>query len=90
MKEYEQLLKENHFLKQLLAKMMNNHGTTDSGKILTKKSPLNEKKQLLKSLFKGRSDVYALRWESNSLTGYKSMGYVTGDGEQASEQMRLF
>ncbi|WP_346728975.1 TOTE conflict system archaeo-eukaryotic primase domain-containing protein [Lederbergia citrea] len=66
MKEYEQLLKENHYLKKLLAKMMNNHGTTDSGKILTKKSPLNEKIQFLKSLFKGRSDVYALRWESNS------------------------
>ncbi|MDQ0157396.1 TOTE conflict system archaeo-eukaryotic primase domain-containing protein [Robertmurraya andreesenii] len=71
MNELEQLQKENHYLKQLLIKMMHNQTPTDTSKIVTKQSPLMEKLQLLKSLFKGRTDVYALRWESeNGRKGY--------------------
>lgn len=66
MNEYEHLQRENHYLKQLLMKMMHNQSTTVYSKIVTKRSPLGEKIQLLKSLFKGRKDVYALRWESES------------------------
>lgn len=66
MKEYEQLQKENAYLKQLLVKMMYNQTPADSSKIVTKKSTLMEKINLLQNLFKARSDVYALRWESGT------------------------
>jgi superfamily II DNA or RNA helicase len=72
MNEYEKLQKENHYLKQLLMKMMHNHTMIDTCKLVTKQFPLEEKIKLLKSLFKGRTDVYALRWESESGDkGYK-------------------
>lgn len=72
MNEYERMQKENHYLKQLLLKMMHNHTTADTSKIVTKQSSLEEKIKLLKVLFKGRTDVYALRWESKSGSkGYK-------------------
>ncbi len=72
MNEYERLQKENHYLKQLLMKMMHNHTMIDTCKLVTKQSPLEEKVKLLKGLFKGRTDVYALRWESESGgKGYK-------------------
>ncbi|HHY72034.1 MAG TPA: DEAD/DEAH box helicase family protein [Bacillus bacterium] len=64
MNEFERLQKENHYLKQLLTKMMHNQTTANTSKIVTKQSSLEEKVQLLKGLFKGRTDVYALRWES--------------------------
>ncbi|MEK4198444.1 TOTE conflict system archaeo-eukaryotic primase domain-containing protein [Cytobacillus sp. FSL K6-0265] len=66
MKEYESLKRENDYLKKLLMKLMHNQNTTDINKIVTKRSRLTEKIGLLKSLFKGRTDVYALRWESKS------------------------
>ncbi|MBU8879645.1 DEAD/DEAH box helicase [Bacillus sp. FJAT-29790] len=69
--QFEQLRKENHYLKQLLMKMMHNQSTIHSSKIVTKKSPLEEKIYLFKNLFKGRPDVYAKRWESeNGGNGY--------------------
>jgi hypothetical protein len=72
MNEYERLQIENHYLKQLLMKMMHNHTTVDTSKIVTKQSSLEEKVKLLKVLFRGRTDVYALRWESESGgKGYK-------------------
>ena len=69
--EMNQLLQENQYLKQLLVKMMNRENDV-SGKIVSKLSSLEEKIRLYKSLFKGRTDVYALRWESK--TG--SSGYT--------------
>lgn len=66
MNEFKRLQKENYYLKQLLTKMMHNRTDIDSSKIVTKQSPLEEKLQLLKSLFKGRTDTYALRWKSKS------------------------
>jgi superfamily II DNA or RNA helicase len=66
MSELEQLQRENYYLKQLLTKMLHNRTDIDSSKIVTKQSPLAEKLQLLKSLFKGRTDTYALRWISKS------------------------
>lgn len=72
MNEYERLQKENHYLKQLLMKMMHNHSTTDTCKIVSKQSSLEEKIKLLKVLFRGRADVFALRWESEKGgKGYK-------------------
>lgn len=72
MLDYEELQKENHYLKKLLAKTMHHQGMDDSDRILTKKSPVSEKIRLLKELFKGRDDVYALRWESkNGDKGYR-------------------
>lgn len=71
--EMEQLLQENHYLKQLLAKMMNRENMNVSTEIVSKQSSFEDKIRLYKSLFKGRTDVYALRWESK--TG--SNGYTT-------------
>ena len=62
----EKLRQENHYLKQLLVKMMNRENTYVSGKIVSKLSSIEEKISLFKSLFKGRQDVYALRWASQS------------------------
>lgn len=45
MNEYERLQKENHYLKQLLTKIMHNQTTTDTSKIVTKQSPLEDKVQ---------------------------------------------
>lgn len=71
MKKYEQLQGENHYLKQLLVRLMHNQTLTDTSKIVTKKSSIEEKITLLKSLFKGRKDVYAQHWESaNGSHGY--------------------
>ena len=71
MKSYEQLLSENVYLKKLLTKIMHHHSEVDLFRIVTKQSSLQEKIFLLKSLFKGRTDVYALRWESkNGSSGY--------------------
>ncbi|MFJ5770477.1 TOTE conflict system archaeo-eukaryotic primase domain-containing protein [Psychrobacillus sp. NPDC093180] len=64
--ELEKLRNENQYLKQLLVKMMNRENTYELSKIVSKKSPLEEKISLFKSLFKGRTDVYALRWQSQS------------------------
>ena len=62
--EMEKLIKENNYLKQLLVKMMNRENMNVSEKLVSKLSTLEEKISLYKSLFKGRTDVYALRWES--------------------------
>ena len=62
----DKLRQENHYLKQLLVKMMNQENTYVSGNIVSKLSSVEEKISLLKSLFNGRKDVYALRWESQS------------------------
>lgn len=62
----EKLRQENHYLKQLLVKMMNRENNYVSGKIVSKLSSVEEKLSLFESLFKGRQDVYALRWESQS------------------------
>ena len=64
--EMEKLLQENQYLKQLLVKMMNRENRYVPGKIVNKLSPLEEKVRLFKSLFKGRTDGYAQRWESQS------------------------
>lgn len=77
MKDYEYLLRENQYLKQLLVKMMHNQLTPSTKKILTKKSSLNEKIDLLRSLFKGRTDVYALRWESEDGSKGYAPAYVS-------------
>ncbi|WP_322555773.1 TOTE conflict system archaeo-eukaryotic primase domain-containing protein, partial [Sporosarcina beigongshangi] len=70
--EMEKLRQENLYLKQLLVKMMNRENTYVTGKVVSKLSSVEEKVSLLNSLFKGRKDVYALRWESQS----GSSGYI--------------
>ncbi|MDR6998953.1 TOTE conflict system archaeo-eukaryotic primase domain-containing protein [Neobacillus niacini] len=62
--QLEHLRKENYYLKQLMVKMMHNHSRIHPGEIVTKKSPLADKIAIFKSLFTGRTDFYALRWES--------------------------
>ncbi|AGK55853.1 TOTE conflict system archaeo-eukaryotic primase domain-containing protein [Bacillus sp. 1NLA3E] len=68
--ECERLKKENLYLKNLLSKMMNpqvvkeNHFPAEN--IVSNFSTVEEKVKLFKSLFKGRTDAYALRWESQS------------------------
>ena len=83
MREIEQLRAENDMLKMLLKEngivlpvtvsdadsYMNEETPADT--IITKHSPLPEKVSLFLSLFQGRPDVYARRWESkNGRSGY--------------------
>lgn len=62
--EIEKLRQENHYLKQLLVKMMNPESKNYTSGIVSKKSSLEERIKLLMELFQGRRDVYALHWES--------------------------
>ena len=64
--EIKKLRDENEYLKQLLVKMMNQENSYERNEIVSKKSSLEEKILLFNSLFKGRRDVFALRWESQS------------------------
>ncbi|MBS4219176.1 DEAD/DEAH box helicase [Bacillus sp. FJAT-49711] len=66
MKEFERLKNENRYLKHLLIRMMHQQSPIDPIKILTKQSIMNERIELLMDIFKGRTDTYALRWESKS------------------------
>jgi hypothetical protein len=73
--ELELLKKENTYLKQLLSNMMHQReetvGTTNVEKIISNRSLPEEKINLFKSLFKGRMDVFAFRWESkDGRSGY--------------------
>lgn len=83
MQEIEQLRAENDILKMLLKEngialpitvsdadfSMNEEAPSDT--VITKRSPLPEKIALFLSLFHGRPDVYARRWESkNGRSGY--------------------
>ena len=64
--EMKKLRDENEYLKQLLVKMMNQENSYERNEIVSKKSSFEEKILLFNSLFKGRRDVFALRWESQS------------------------
>jgi hypothetical protein len=67
-KELELLKKENTYLKQLLSNLMHQREETvaisNGEKIISNRSLPKEKINLFKSLFKGRMDVFAYRWES--------------------------
>jgi hypothetical protein len=71
----EGLKKENQYLKKLLSYIMqhgNHHAfAVPPDKILTRRSSPEDKIALFKLLFKGRSDTYAVRWETkNGKSGY--------------------
>lgn len=81
MREIAQLRTENDMLKMLLKEngidlpivaadpTLQDESPTDAA--VTKRSPLPEKITLFLSLFQGRPDVYARRWESkNGRSGY--------------------
>lgn len=73
--ECERLRKENEYLKHILSMMMqkkeNNHSVTMASSIVNNQSSPEEKIRLFKQLFRGRTDVYAVRWESkNGRAGY--------------------
>lgn len=75
LQECERLKKENDYLKQLIQKMTIQQQITenqiDSNKVITNQSSPEEKIHLFRSLFKGRTDVFAKRWESkNGRAGY--------------------
>lgn len=42
----------------------------ETGLEIMNSSPLHEQVQLFKSVFKGREDVFAIRWEKGSKSGY--------------------
>ncbi|HLR51652.1 MAG TPA: DEAD/DEAH box helicase family protein [Candidatus Avamphibacillus sp.] len=72
MHDYEQLQNENLYLKKIIAKLMQKLDIDDFSNILTKRSPLSERIYLLKDLFQGRSDVYAIRFENkDGKKGYR-------------------
>jgi len=66
LKELKLLEKENKYLKQLLSNIMHQREKHEETKerIITSKSLPQEKIVLFKTLFKGRSDVFAYRWIS--------------------------
>lgn len=66
MHNYKELQNENQYLKEVIAKLMHKDSVDSSAKVLTKRSPLVERIHLMMQLFKGRNDVYALRWQSKS------------------------
>jgi superfamily II DNA or RNA helicase len=85
-KEVERLRTENNYLKSLLMPKdpqieesiteantyLVKEDILQEGHIVTKESGINEKLALYKSLFKGREDVYALRWvnKDGTKSGY--------------------
>lgn len=70
LQECERLQKENTYLKQLVQKMTIQQKKTenqiDINKVITNQSSPEEKVHLFRSLFRGRNDVFAKRWESKS------------------------
>lgn len=70
LQECEQLRKENSYLKEQLSLLMqqrsSSRNSSQDTSIVTKQSSLESKINLFNSLFKGRRDVYALRWESKT------------------------
>ncbi|MBM7691302.1 hypothetical protein JOC77_000707 [Peribacillus deserti] len=77
LKECEQLKLENRKLKEILKYHNINPDVTSSFQIVkkevisTNKQKIHERLNIYKDLFKGRTDVYALRWESkNGKSGY--------------------
>lgn len=77
LEELARLKKENAYLKKLLSNMMHQREANESTesisevRILTNRSLPQEKITLFQSLFKGRTDAYAVRWESkNGKSGY--------------------
>lgn len=75
LKELELLKKENEYLKRLLSNMMHQREETvkisNAERIISNRSMPDEKIKLFKSLFKGRMDVFAYRWESkDGRSGY--------------------
>ncbi|MBM7606319.1 superfamily II DNA or RNA helicase [Metabacillus crassostreae] len=69
--ECEQLRSENTYLKKQLSLFMhgesiNHYISFGESQIVTKHSSLQSKIKLYRSLFTGREDVYAIRWESQS------------------------
>lgn len=67
-KEFERIKKENKYLKQLLSNMMHQREESTTMTIretmVSNRSLPEEKIHLFNSLFKGRTDVFAYRWES--------------------------
>jgi len=72
--ELNKLKQENEYLKTLLNKHnipLSKIKTTNEGNMITNYSPPEKKVNLFMSLFKGRNDVYAVRWDSaNGRSGY--------------------
>ena len=68
LKEIELLKKENTYLKKLLSNLMHQREETKEisygDQIISNRSLPEQKINLFKSLFKGRMDVFAYRWES--------------------------
>lgn len=73
--ECSRLRKENAYLKQQITGLLHQNkaeqNSIEAPQVVTKHSPLHMKIQLYKSLFKGRPDVYATRWEAkDGRSGY--------------------
>ena len=71
-KECKELKKENERLRSLLIKhQIPDISTTQKQELMSKEEIINKRIDLYSSLFRGRKDVYPLRWESkNGRSGY--------------------
>ena len=97
--EVERLKEENERLKKLLGIRTNVPGIISGAHLslgsVTTKSSTQDKIRLFRSLFRGRDDIYAVRWEGkNGKTGYSpacirdARNFFTSKAE-AIEQRRL-
>jgi hypothetical protein len=69
--EIARLKKENKLLRKLLGFSENERiSTLEPEKLLTNKSQVHDKIKLYRSLFKGREDLFAQRWENSNKSGY--------------------
>nr|WP_041073258.1 DEAD/DEAH box helicase [Bacillus sp. OxB-1] len=64
--ECEKLRRENEYLKQMIHTQLPCFVMEDSVQLVSNKSTVQEKVRLFRSLFHGRADVFAVRWESNN------------------------
>lgn len=71
LQECERLREENQQLKNILIHHQIHNPTHEIA--ISKEQKIQERIELFQTLFKGRSDVYAVRWESkNGLSGYSA------------------
>lgn len=69
--EIAKLTKENKLLRKLLGISENEKiSILNPEKLLTNKSPTHDKINIYRSLFKGREDLFAQRWENRDKSGY--------------------
>ncbi|WP_404454443.1 DEAD/DEAH box helicase [Virgibacillus necropolis] len=93
LKECETLKEENHKLKEILR--LNNITISmkqpQMGSVKSKEQILKERIKIFRSLFKGRTDVFAIRWEyRDGKSGYSPARARKGPNKESYQDRKLF